>query len=58
MKGRTCSFAAEDVLLIECYISVYFAVFGIVKMELNDTSSYQRCFVCSRVCVNDFHIAW
>jgi len=32
--------------LIECYISVYFAVFGIVKMELNDTSSYQRCFVC------------
>jgi acyl-coenzyme A thioesterase PaaI-like protein len=45
-KGRACSFAAEDVLLIEYYITVYFAVFGIVKMELNDTSSYQRCFVC------------
>ncbi len=32
--------------MIECYIPVYFAVFGIVNMELNDTSSYQRCFVC------------
>src|SRR5947199_2276879 len=40
------SFAARVFLLIEFYIFVNFSVFGIVNMELNDTSSYQRCFVC------------
>ena len=39
-------FATRLFLLIESYIFVFFSAFGIMNMELNDTSDYQRCFVC------------